>query len=253
MTDLRYALRMLLKSPGFSIIAIATLALGIGANTAIFSVVESSLLRPLPFPEADRLVRLYELSGETGEHSTKLNLAPTTLRQWREHGGDIFTGIGAGTGASLTLGASAGEPAENIPAALITANFLEIVGLPPMLGRNFATAEDQPGTGRVVIVGYDFWRQHLGGRTDGIGKSVTLDGCPYRDWRDAETFRHPYHAQVGCLCGWIIPLKDQRHNFCMVARLRPGISVPQAEAATNRLCVRSNRLRLIRQSGSKPR
>jgi hypothetical protein len=179
-SDLRFAFRQLRKSPGFTAIAVLTLALGIGANTAIFSVVESSLLRPLPFSEPDRLVRLYELSGEIGEHSSKLNLAPTTLRQWREHGGDIFTGIGAGTGASLTLGASAGQPAQNIPAALITANFLEIVGLPPMLGRNFTTAEDQSGAGRVVIVGYDFWRQHLGGQADGIGKSITLDGMPYR-------------------------------------------------------------------------
>src|SRR4029079_3280856 len=121
MTDLRYALRMLLRSPGFSIIAIATLPLGIGPNTQIFSVVESSLLRPLPFPEADRLARLYELSGETGEHSTKLNLAPTTLRQLSETGGALFTGIGSGTGPSLPLGASPGEPAQNIPAALITA------------------------------------------------------------------------------------------------------------------------------------
>ena len=239
---------MLLRSPGFSIIAIATLALGIGANTAIFSVVESSLLRPLPFLEADRLVRLYELSGETGEHSTKLNLAPTTLRQWREHGGDIFTGIGAGTGASLTLGASPGEPAQNIPAALITANFLEIIGLPPMLGRNFATAEDQPGSGRVVIVGYDFWRQHLDGRADGIGQTITLDGMPYTVIGVMpKTFRHPYHAQVWLPLRLDYSTERSRHNFLYgVARLRQGISVPQAEAATNRLCA------VIRQAARDP-
>src|ERR1700712_3253980 len=109
MNNLRHALRQLWKSPSFSLIAVATLALGIGANTAIFSVVESGLLRPLPFPQADRLVRLYELSGGYGAQSTKLNLAPANLRQWRESSGEIFQGIGAATGASLTLGASAGE------------------------------------------------------------------------------------------------------------------------------------------------
>jgi len=238
MTDLRYAVRMLLKSPGFSIISIATLALGIGANTAIFSVVESSLLRPLPFPEANRLVRLYELSGEAGEHSAKLNIAPTTLRQWREHGGDIFSGIGAGTGASLTLGASAGEPAQNIPAALITADFLKVVGLSPMLGRNFVAAEDQPGAGRVVIVGYDFWQQHLEGRADAIGQFITLDGMPYTVIGVMpKTFRHPYHAQVWLPLRLDYSSERSHHNFLYgVARLRPGISLQQADAATNRLC-----------------
>src|SRR6185436_14428534 len=84
MNDLRYVLRMLWKTPGFSIIAIATLALGIGANTAIFSVIESALLRPLPFPKADRLVRVYETFEENGVRGDLLNLAEKTVRQWRE-------------------------------------------------------------------------------------------------------------------------------------------------------------------------
>src|SRR5262245_56225487 len=103
MNDLRYALRVLWKSPAFSFIAIATLALGIGANTAIFSVIESTLLRPLPFPNAERLVRVYETYDEKGSNSDLLNLAERTVRQWREHGGDIFEGIGAATGAGVTL------------------------------------------------------------------------------------------------------------------------------------------------------
>ena len=100
MNDLRYALRTLWKSPAFSIIAIATLALGIGANTAIFSVIESALLRPLPFPNADRLVRVYETFDENGARSNTLNLAEKTVRQWREYGSDIFEGIGVATGGA---------------------------------------------------------------------------------------------------------------------------------------------------------
>jgi hypothetical protein len=89
MSDLRYALRQLWKSPAFSLIAIATLALGIGANTAIFSVIESALLRPLPFPNADRLVRVYETFDEKGKPGNSLNLAEKTVRQWREFGSDV--------------------------------------------------------------------------------------------------------------------------------------------------------------------
>ena len=238
MSNLRYALRQLWKSPGFSLIAIATLALGIGANTAIFSVVESSLLRPLPFPKADRLVRLYEVSGGNGAQSTKLNLAPTNLRQWRENSGEIFQGIGAATGASLTLGASAGEAAQNIPAALVSANFFDVVGLRPILGRNFLPAEDVPGAAPVAIVGYDFWQQNLGGRADALGKTVQLDGLPYTVIGVMpKTYRHPYRAQV-----WL-PLRtdysaerSQHHYLYGVARLRNGLTIAQAQAATDRMC-----------------
>jgi hypothetical protein len=123
---------MLTKSPGFSAVAIITLALGIGANTAIFSVIDAVLLRPLPFPKADRLVRIYETFGEEGAVSDKLNLSEQTLRQWRDHGGDIFESIGAATGASLTNGPNAEGTAHNFRAARISSNFLTTVGLQPV-------------------------------------------------------------------------------------------------------------------------
>src|ERR1043166_6484697 len=174
MSDLRFALRQLWKSPGFAIVAIATLALGIGANTAIFSVIESALLRPLPFPNADRLVRVYETFDENGTRSNLLNLAEKTGRQWRDYGTSIFDGIGVATGASATI-TSPGEPAQSFPAARISANFLNVLGFQPALGRNFTTTEDQPNGPRVAIIGHDFWQHNLGGRPDVLGQTLTLD------------------------------------------------------------------------------
>src|SRR3954447_5745026 len=178
MNDLRYALRQLWKSPAFSLIAIATLALGIGANTAIFSVIESALLRPLPFPHPDRLVRLYETFDENGTRSNTLNLADKTVQQWREFGSDLFEGIGVATGASVTA-SSPGESAQSFPAARISANFLAVLGLQPTRGRNFTEAEDQPGGPRIVIVAYDFWQRNLGGREDALGQTIRLDDAVY--------------------------------------------------------------------------
>jgi len=123
MNDFRYALRMLLKSPGFSFIAIATLALGIGANTAIFSVVEGTLLRPLPFPHAERLVRIYEAQEESGARGASVNLSDQTVARWREFGGDIFEGIGVATGVDMTVGLPDGAPTQTVSAARISANF----------------------------------------------------------------------------------------------------------------------------------
>src|SRR5436305_6483024 len=137
MNNLRYTLRMLLNSPGFSLVAVLTLALGIGANTAIFSVVEGTLLRPLPFPHANRLVRAYETSDNLGARGSTLALSERTWRQWHEFGRDIFQDIAAATAANVTVGATAENPAENIPAARISANFLSVVELSPQRGRNF--------------------------------------------------------------------------------------------------------------------
>src|SRR5438874_11642113 len=117
MNDLRYALRMLLKSPGFSFIAIATLALGIGANTAIFSVVEGTLLRPLPFPHSEKLVRIYEAQDESGGRGASLNLSDRTVQHFREFGRDIFEDVGGGTGGTAIVGLDGSPAAQVVPAA----------------------------------------------------------------------------------------------------------------------------------------
>src|ERR1043165_2149045 len=196
MNDLRFALRQLWKSPGVAIVAIATLALGIGANTAIFSVIESALLRPLPFPNADRLVRVYETFDENGARSNTQNLAEKTVRQWREFGSDIFEGIGAATGASVTA-SNPGQSAHSFPAARISANFLTVLGLQPVRGRNFTEAEDQPNGPHVVLIGYDFWQKNLGGREDVLGQTIKLDDAAYTVVGVMpKTFRHPFRAEL---------------------------------------------------------
>jgi predicted permease len=237
MNDIRYAFRMLWKSPAFSVIAIATLALGIGANTAIFSVIESALLRPLPFPNADRLVRVYETFDENGARSNTLNLTEKTVRQWREYGSDIFEGIGAATGASVTA-SSSGEAAQSFPAARITANFLDVLGLQPARGRNFTAAEDQPGGPRVVIVSHDFWQRNLSGREDVLGQTIKLDDAPYTVVGVMpKTFRHPYRAEFWLPLALNFAASTQPNHYLYgVARLRPGVSLVQADLAARRMC-----------------
>src|SRR5947199_4979367 len=115
MNDLRFAIRQLRKSPGFTSVAIVTLALGIGANTAIFSVVEGTLLRPLPFPNAQRLVRIYEALDENGSRSATLNLSDRTAARFREFGRDIFEDVAGGTGGASVVSVNA-SPAQTVPA-----------------------------------------------------------------------------------------------------------------------------------------
>src|SRR5213596_2656110 len=115
MNDLKFALRQVRKSPGFTLVAVLTLALGIGANTAIFSVVEGALLRPLPFPHAERLVRIYEALDENGA-------------RFREFGRDIFDDVAGGTGGASTVSVKTGSPAQTVPAARVTYNFFNVLG-----------------------------------------------------------------------------------------------------------------------------
>ncbi len=243
LNDLRYALRMLLKSPAFSAVAILTLALGIGANTAIFSIVEATLLRPLPFPHAERLVRLYEAENESGARGSTLSLSEQTLRQWREFDGEIFEGIAAATETNVVVGSTKGEAARNIVAARISANFFSVLGLPPARGRNFTPEEDREGGPAVVIVSDDFWRHNLAARADVLGSTLTLDSVPHTIVGVMpKAFRHPYRADV-----WVpiaLPANSTgaglNHYLYTPARLRAGLSIAQAEEAVRRMCVAIN-------------
>src|SRR6059058_6559531 len=151
MNDLRYAVRQLRKSPAFTLVAVLTLALGIGANTAIFSVVEGVLLRALPFPNAERLVRIYEALDENGARSATLNLSYRTAARFREFGRDIFEDVAGGTGGASVVSAKAGSPTQTVPAARVTYNFFDVLGLPPSQGRNFTREEGSDKAANVVI------------------------------------------------------------------------------------------------------
>jgi len=177
--DFKLALRVMMKSPVFSAIAVVTLALGIGANAAIFSVVENTLLRPLPFRQADRLVRLYESNDEVGARTDAVNLSPQAVRQWREYGRNIFEDVGAADGITVTVGGVGIEPPRNVQAAPITANFFSVLGVTPARGRAFTSDEDRENGPPVAIISDDFWRDQLGGRSDVIGSTLSLSGLPH--------------------------------------------------------------------------
>jgi predicted permease len=242
--DLKFALRQLRKSPGFTSVAVLTLALGIGANTAIFSVVEGVLLRPLPFPNAERLVRIYEALDENGARSATLNLSDRTTARLREFGRDIFEDVAGGTGGASVVSVNAGSPAQTVPAASVTYNFLDVLRLPPSQGRNFTTQEGADKAANVVIISDDFWRNTLNSRRDVLGSTIVVDGTPRTIIGVMpKAFRHPYRASL-----WL-PLALERdnpttinnHYLYGVARLRPGITSLKAEKAVKRMCARINR------------
>src|SRR5437588_3762719 len=156
MSKLRFAFRQLIKNPAFSAVAILTLALGIGANTAIFSVVEGTLLRSLPFPHAEQLVRIYEAQDENGARGASLNLSDRTLQHFREFGRDIFEDIGGGTGSTAVVGLDNGSPAQVVPVAQVTSNFFSVLGLSPAHGRDFRPEEGNSGAPAVAVISDDF-------------------------------------------------------------------------------------------------
>ncbi|MFL6584598.1 MAG: ABC transporter permease [Chthoniobacterales bacterium] len=242
--DVRYAIRTLLKSPAFSAVAILTLALGVGANTAIFSVVEGALLRPLPFPHADRLVRIFEAPDEAGTRATSLNLTDRTVARFREFGRDIFEDVAGGTGGTAVVGATRGSAAQTVPAARITSNFFDVLGLQPAQGRNFSAEEGRQSARAVAIVSEDFWRNTLVGRADVLGSRIVLDGTPHTIIGVMpKAFRHPYRANI-----WLPlalapndPATLNNHYLYGVGRLRPGVTPAKAEEAVRRLCAAINR------------
>jgi putative ABC transport system permease protein len=244
MNDLKFALRQLRKSPGFTLVAVLTLALGIGANTAIFSVVEGALLRPLPFPHAERLVRVYEALDENGARSGSLNLSDRTVARFREFGRDIFEDVAGGTGGAAVVGLTSSVPAQTLPAAQVTSNFFNVLGLSPAQGRNFTEKEGLDRAANVVIVCDDLWRSNLNSRHDVLGSTIVVDGIPRTIIGVMpKAFRHPYRANL-----WLPlalepdnPATINNHYLYGVARLRPGVTPAKAEEGVKRMCAAINR------------
>ena len=173
MQDVKHALRMLAKSPGFTAIAVLTLALGIGANTAIFSVINSVLLEPLPFKNPGQLVDLRESESAPGDFPLD---GPDYL-DWQTQN-STFASMSLYSYPQGDNASGAGE-AESVAVRATQANFFETLGVEPLLGRAFAKGEDVAGKNHVAILSYGFWQRHFGGRNDALGKDVELNGEPY--------------------------------------------------------------------------
>jgi len=170
--DIRFGIRMLLKNPGTTAIAVFTLALAIGANTAIFSVVNAVLLRPLPYQNPERLVTLWAKVPEHGRWRT----TPANFFDWKKQN-TAFEDIAAFGQGTMTLTGD-GEP-EQLLGTRVSSGYFPVVGVAPVLGRAFTNDEYEPGKGQVVILGHAFWQRRYAGDPALINKLITLNGSPY--------------------------------------------------------------------------
>jgi predicted permease len=228
--DLRYAVRTLAKNPGFSLIAIIILALGIGANTAIFSVVSAVLLRPLPYPEPDRLVRIWErLIKEDGRNL----VSDADFYDWRERN-RVFENIAAWNGTTFDL--TEGAEPERIGAAVVSPSYFDVLGVKPMLGRGFLPEEELPGAANVAVINHSLWQRRFAADPSIIGRKIPLSGESY----EVIGVLPPSPIFSGETV-WV-PLKISAqgknrvgHFLRVVARLKSGITLQQARADMERV------------------
>jgi len=228
--DLRYGARMLLKKPGFTLIAVITLALGIGANTAIFSVVNAVLLRPLPYPEPDQLVRLYEKETDAAIRSERLEVAPANFLDWQRQSRTLVE-IGAWGQEEQAL-ASQGQ-ADPVVAAFVSANFFSILGVSPLQGRVFTSEEDNPDRDTVALLGYGLWQRRFGGDPNVVGQRVNLDGSRYTVVGIMPAgFQYPRGSEIWTPLALNANQTQMReaHFLKVIARRQPDASLAQVRA-----------------------
>jgi len=224
--DLRYGARLLRRSPGFSIVAVLTLALGIGANTAMFSVVNAVLLRPLPFPDPDRLVRIWESSPQGNQRNV---VNPLNFLNWRERTRS-FQQMAAMHGWDSNI-TGEGEPLA-VAGMRVSPEFFSVLGVSPFMGRTFVPEEATPGRDNSVIFSYAFWQSHYGGDRHILGRKIMLNGSPANVVGILPPdFHFPrWKADV------YVPMPLERGEasregryLSTIARLKPGVSLAQAQ------------------------
>lgn len=227
--DMRYAVRWLRRSPAFTITAVAALALGIGANTAVFSVVNGVILRPLPFPHPER-VRF--LGWDYGNGSRIPSLTPLEFEFWRERS-TVFEGVATSRTFTAELNGDAAEPL--VHGVRVSGDFFDVVGTRPAIGRSFAREENEPGGPRTVILSHRFWLGRLGGDSSVLGRPLRLG----KDLYTIVGIMPASFRLVGNAASSnevIVPLqlrvdpRDEGHNYSVVARLRPDRSKEEVKA-----------------------
>jgi putative ABC transport system permease protein len=234
--DLRFGARMLLKQPGFTLIAVVTLALGIGANTAIFTVVNAALLRALPYQAPERLVHLFETTPQK-DYAQREFSYPDYQDYQRSQS---FDGLAAYTGGGGIL-TGRGDP-QRVFAPAASANFFAVLGVEPLLGRAFRARDDQPGAERVTVLTYSLWRRLFGGDKGVIGQTLTISNAPYTvvgvlppsfqfALRPADLWL-PYQPTQNQLT------RRFMHGTNLIGRLRAGISLEQAQTEAGAITAR---------------
>jgi putative ABC transport system permease protein len=241
--DIRYALRTLTRKCGFSAVVVLTLGLGIGANTTIFTVVNGVLLKPLPYPEPDRLLMLWERSLSDGTLGT---VAPANFYDWREQSRSFEKMAAIDPYPDFILNGSG--VAKRLAGAAVTQDFFSLLGTRMAVGRDFLPEEDHPGANHVIVLSYSIWQRYFGGRSDVVGKPLTLNNVPYtvvgvlpRDFSfvsKASDYQSRNRFDLWTPLALPTPPEAwQRgtHPLCVFARLKPGVPLQQAQADLNQI------------------
>src|SRR5204863_4151250 len=210
MNDFRYALRQLRKSPGFTFVAVLTLALGIGANTAIFTVVHAVLVAPLPYPEADRIVAVE--SRNLQENRKGEGLAPAGFRDLEKQA-TSFESLAASRYNYDNL--TRVEKPTSVTGSLVTQDYFKVLGEKPLIGRTFAREDAAANAKPTVLLSYDFWQKQFGGRRELVGETITLDDVPHEVIGVMpRTFKDPFST----LSEWRLFPNEGGENFVANAR-----------------------------------
>src|SRR5262249_35140182 len=232
--DIRYGIRALLRNPGFTVVAVMTLALGIGANSAIFSFVDGAMLRPLPYPDADRIVQVWEKPPR----GLRNVISALNYLDWKS-ASTVFDALAAATGSPMTL-SGVDEPVV-LRAARVSASYFDIYRVPPAIGRTFAADEDQPGKERVVVLSHRLWMSRFGGDATLVGRTITLDGDLYTVigvMPQGSAFDRGFNELWRPLAFRPAELTRNFHWLTVTGRLKAGVTLDEARAQMNTIGAR---------------
>jgi putative ABC transport system permease protein len=233
--DLRYAIRMMAKRPGFTIIAALTLALGIGANTAIFSAVNAVLLKPLPFPESEQLVDLSETFKPDGYGSVSVPY----FEDWKNQN-TVFSGISPYAFTSFNL--EGGDTPQRIPGIRVSANYFDVLGVKPTIGRAFLSGEDVAGHNQVVVIGDELWRRNFAADPNIVNQTIAVNGQKYTVVGVMPRELSSLYRTVQMWSPLVFPEQDRTnrsdHKYLVIGRLKSGVTLAQAREQMNGIAQR---------------